>query len=148
MARLALPKSVRFICCQIAASTLYVAPVSRCISTVGTKRSGERPRLPWRGCKLFSCALPAASLMLRETRLQLTGVFCGNPGHAKACISTLHVQVLHKGQQLSVNRIAALRCRIYRNSAPICDPRRHLTRARCPLFAFRDINNVNMLGTV
>jgi len=36
---------------------------------------------------------------------------------------------------------------LYKNSAPIFDPRRHLTRARRPELAFRDINKVNMPGT-
>jgi hypothetical protein len=36
----------------------------------------------------------------------------------------------------------------YKNSAPIFDPRRHLTRARRPELALRDINKVNMPGTV
>ena len=37
--------------------------------------------------------------------------------------------------------------RFYKNSAPIFDPRRHLTRARRPELAFRAINKVNMPGT-
>jgi hypothetical protein len=36
----------------------------------------------------------------------------------------------------------------YMNSAPICDPRRHLTRARRPRLASRDIKRVNTPGTV
>jgi hypothetical protein len=38
--------------------------------------------------------------------------------------------------------------RIYINSAPICDPCRHLTRARRPEPASRDIKKVNIPGTV
>jgi hypothetical protein len=36
---------------------------------------------------------------------------------------------------------------VYKNSAPIFAPRRHLRRARRPELAFRDINKVNMPGT-
>jgi hypothetical protein len=35
----------------------------------------------------------------------------------------------------------------YRNSAPICVPRRHFTRADLPEPALREVRNVNVSGT-